>query len=97
MGVGTTLSPFNEELTMNATNENKCLSRSSRVRLATRQRRILVAVALSGLAFLGITLVTAWQCRFIAADERGKNQIVILDLRSLYLENGLGNALQIAQ
>ena len=32
--------------------------------------------------------------RFIEADERGKNQIVILDLRPLHLENGLGNLTQ---
>ncbi len=29
--------------------------------------------------------------RFIAADERGKNQIVILDVGSLHLDQGLGN------
>lgn len=32
--------------------------------------------------------------RFIAADERGKNQIVILDVSSLDLENGLGTMTQ---
>ncbi len=58
MGVGTILSPSNAELTMNATNENKCVSWSSRGGFATRQRRILVAITLSGLAFLGIWLAT---------------------------------------
>lgn len=43
---------------MNAANENKCLPNSNRVGLATRQQRFLVAIALSGLAFLGIRLAT---------------------------------------
>jgi Tol biopolymer transport system component len=35
--------------------------------------------------------------RFIAADERGKDKIVILDVSSIYRENGIGNAPQIGQ
>ena len=44
---------------MNATNSNKCVSWSHRIGLAIRQRRISVAIALGGLAILGITLVTS--------------------------------------
>ncbi len=34
--------------------------------------------------------------RFIAADERGKNKIVIMDVSAIYSEDGIGNAPQIS-
>ncbi len=43
---------------MNAANENKCVSDSSRVGLTTRQQRFSFAIAVSGLALIGFAFTT---------------------------------------
>jgi hypothetical protein len=50
--------PYFEEQMMNATNKNKFVFWCNRVGLAIRQRRVSVALALAGLAMLGIALET---------------------------------------
>ena len=58
MDVSKTLSPFFEDLMMNAT-KSKYVSWSNGVGLLVRQWRVSIAIAVGGMAMLGIALATS--------------------------------------